>query len=333
LRTHCQTSGWSLAAKDPYNNIIRTTIEALAAVLGGTQSLHTNSFDEAIALPTIKSAHIARNTQLILEHETNITKVVDPLGGSYYVESLTEQLATRARTIMGLIKEAGGMVKAIEKGLPMQWIEEAAVKRQALIDSKQEVIVGVNRFLLDNEEEIETLVVDTSEVIKEQKASLKELKRTRNEALVQNSLNALSMGAKDQKANLLELSIEAMRHRATVGEVSLALEKVFGRYDPPISTASGVYETVYDNKSDLKKLEKEVKEFASLEGRQPRILVAKLGQDGHDRGAKVIASAFSDFGFDVDMSPLFQSPKSVARQAADNDVHVIGVSTLAAGHN
>lgn len=333
LRTHCQTSGWSLSAKDPYNNIIRTTIEALAAVLGGTQSLHTNSFDEALALPTPTSARIARNTQLILEHETRIAQVVDPLGGSYYVESLTAQLAERAREIMGLIKEAGGMTKAIVKGLPMRWIEEAAVKRQALIDSKQEVIVGVNRFELEEEGLIDTLMIDTGTVIKEQKAVLQELKKTRDEALVKQSLAALTEGAKDPKANLLALSIDAMQKRATVGEVSLALEKVFGRYEPPVSAASGVYEAVYDNKSELKKLQEAVRLFAQKEGRQPRILVAKLGQDGHDRGAKVIASAFSDFGFDVDLSPLFQSPESIARQAADNDVHVIGVSTLAAGHN
>lgn len=332
LRTHCQTSGWSLAAKDPYNNIIRTTIEALASVLGGTQSLHTNSFDEALALPTPTSARIARNTQLILEHETHITEVVDPLGGSYYVESLTKALADRAREIMARIKEAGGMAQAIMNGLPMRWIEESAAKRQALIDSKQEVIVGVNKYELSEEGDVETLVINNAEVIKQQKAQLKILKETRDQMLVEKSLKALMDGAKGD-ANLLALSIEAMRNRATVGEISLALEKVFNRYVPVVSAASGVYQAVYEDKNDLEKLRLEVQDFAHKNGRQPRILVAKLGQDGHDRGAKVIASAFADFGFDVDLSPLFQSPASIARQAVDNDVHVIGVSTLAAGHN
>lgn len=332
LRTHCQTSGWSLAAKDPYNNVIRTTIEALAAVLGGTQSLHTNSFDEALALPTPASARIARNTQLILEHETRVTQVVDPLGGSYYVESLTKSLALRAGEIMKRIKESGGMAKAIERGLPMRWIEEAAVKRQALIDSKQEVVVGVNRFEPEEESDVETLAIDNAEVIKEQQAGLKALKESRDQALVDRSLNALTRGASSNDANLLALSIEAIRHRATIGEISFALEKVFKRFEPAVSAASGVYVAVYNNKSDLEKLRLEVKEFARKHGRQPRILVAKLGQDGHDRGAKVIASAFADFGFDVDLSPLFQSPASIARQAVDNDVHVVGVSTLAAGH-
>jgi methylmalonyl-CoA mutase len=333
LRTHCQTSGWSLAAQDPYNNIVRTTIEALASVLGGTQSLHTNSFDEAIALPTPTSARIARNTQLIIEHESNITKVVDPLGGSYYVEYLTKALADRAKEIMVDIKKAGGMAKAINSALPIRWIEEAAVKRQALIDSEQEVIVGVNKFALEQESPIETLVIDNDEVVNEQKASLKILKAQRDNHAVSESLRKLTEGAKNEGVNLLELGIDAMRNRATVGEVSLALEKVFGRYEPSMTAASGVYRAVYDKKNELEQVASEVRSFAQMVGRQPRILLAKLGQDGHDRGAKVIASAFADFGFDVDISPLFQSPKSLARQAVDNDVHIIGVSTLAGAHN
>lgn len=332
LRTHCQTSGWSLAAKDPYNNIVRTTIEALASVLGGTQSLHTNSYDEALALPTLQSARIARNTQLILEHETGVTRVVDPLGGSYYVEALTEQLALRAKEIMAQINEAGGMAKAIEKALPMQWILESSLKRQALIDSKQELVVGVNSFETEDNASIETLVIDNEALIKEQIASIKKLKAKRNQQLVDRSLMALKNAARDNQDNLLALSIEAMKNRATVGEVSSALEEIFTRYEPTYHQSLGVYESVYDKKEEILELKKEVQEFADEEGRQPRILVAKLGQDGHDRGAKVIASAFADFGFDVDLSPLFQSPQSVARQALDNDVHVIGISTLAAAH-
>lgn len=332
LRTHCQTSGWSLAAKDPYNNIVRTTIEAMASVLGGTQSLHTNSFDEALALPTKTSARIARNTQLILQEETGICNVVDPLGGSYYVEYLTDELSKKALEIIKRIKDAGGMAQAIIDGLPMRWIEESSLKRQALIDSGQEVIVGVNRYEAADLSEIEVLSIDNLRVISEQKESLKKLKETRNEALVKSSLDALSEGAKSQK-NLLELAIEAIKNRATIGEVTLALEKEFGRFEPIPSTSSGVYQAVYGEKGELLGLKAEIEKFAKKEGRQPRMLVAKLGQDGHDRGAKMIASSFADFGFDVDLSPLFETPESIARQAVDNDVHVVGVSTLAAGHN
>lgn len=332
LRTHCQTSGWSLAAKDPYNNIVRTTLEALASVLGGTQSLHTNSFDEALALPTETSARIARNTQLILQHETKICDVVDPLGGSYYVEYLTEQLAEKARDIIRKIKDAGGMAKALLSGLPMRWIEEASLKRQAMIDSKQEVVVGVNQYVLESEDTIDVLSVDNMAVIEEQRASLIELKKHRDQTNVDRVLDALVKGAQSDH-NLLELTINAMRERATVGEVSTALEKVFGRFEPVVSTSFGVYKAVYGDSGDITALLNEVQDFARKSGRQPRILVAKLGQDGHDRGAKVIASSFSDFGFDVDLSPLFETPKSIARQAVDADAHVVGVSSLAAGHN
>jgi methylmalonyl-CoA mutase len=331
LRTHCQTSGWSLAAKDPYNNIVRTALEALAAVLGGTQSLHTNSFDEALALPTPTSARVARNTQLILQHESKICDVVDPLGGSYYLESLTESLVKKAQEIISIIKEAGGMTKAIESGIPMRWIEDAALKRQALIDSEQEIIVGVNRYQSDAEDEIDILKIDNASVIEEQKESLKNLKKNRDQTAVNHALKELSEGALGN-ANLLELSIRAMKCRATVGEVSKALEKIFGRYEPTLSMGTGVYKSTYENKNDFDDLIREVQDFAKKAGRQPRILVAKLGQDGHDRGAKVIASAFADCGFDVDLAPLFQMPRSIARSAVDNDVHVIGVSSLAAGH-
>lgn len=332
LRTHCQTSGWSLQAKDPLNNIVRTTIEAMAAVLGGTQSLHTNSYDEAISLPTPTSSRIARNTQLIVQHESRITDVVDPLGGSYYVEYLTQELEKKAEHIMGQIAESGGMTKALVSGLPSRWIEEAALRRQALIDSQQEVVVGVNKYQLDEEEIVDILSVDNHQVIKEQQHKLAALKRDRDNIRCEAALKALSDGALTQ-ANLLELSINAMRARATVGEVSAALERVFKRFQPTVSTSLGVYKNMYANNEEMTQILNEVKELAKNIGRQPRLLVAKLGQDGHDRGAKVIASAFADIGFDVDLSPLFQTPKSIAQQAVDNDVHVIGVSTLAAGHN
>lgn len=332
LRTHCQTSGWSLAAKDPYNNIIRTTIEAMAAVLGGTQSLHTNSFDEALALPTAASSRIARNTQLILQHETKITDVIDPLGGSYYVEYLTTQLRDRAKQIMADIRHAGGMTKALLLGLPMQWIEEAALKRQALIDSKQELIVGVNQYALTEEPPIEVLHIDNEAVVIQQRKNLVRLKQQRNQADVDDALRALKSGAQGQE-NLLALTIRAMEKRATLGEVSSILAEVFGRFEPPVSVSSGVYKSVYRDQHDIASITEEVREFAKKAGRQPRILVAKMGQDGHDRGAKIIASSFADFGFDVDLSPLFQTPASIARQAIDNDVHVIGVSTLAGAHN
>jgi methylmalonyl-CoA mutase len=332
LRTHCQTSGWSLSAKDPYNNIVRTTLEALAAVLGGTQSLHTNSFDEALALPTKMSARIARNTQLILQHETQICDVIDPLGGAYYVEFLTHELEKKAKKIIAAIKKAGGMTKALMDGLPMRWIEEAALKRQALIDSEKEVIVGVNKYALEDEEKIEVLSIDNVAVIKEQQKNISLLKKSRDQSQVYRTLQALRDGAKSGE-NLLQLAIGAMSARATVGEVSQALEEVFGRNQPAVSTSVGIYKTVYGESRDLQKLLEEVQNFAAKAGRQPRILVAKLGQDGHDRGAKVIASSFADFGFDVDISPIFETPASVARQAVDNDVHVVGISTLAAAHN
>lgn len=332
LRTHCQTSGWSLAAKDPLNNIVRTTIEAMASVLGGTQSLHTNSYDEAISLPTKTSSRIARNTQLILQHEAHITDVVDPLGGSYYVENLTRELGDKARTIMAEVASMGGMTKALATGLPSRWIEEAALKRQALIDSKKEVVVGVNKYQLEKEELVEILAIDNARVIKEQQEKLAKIKAERDHKACEEALALLMKGAKEN-ANLLALSIDAIRKRATLGEVSLALEHVFGRYKPAVSSSAGVYKDVYAHHDEIKVLQDKVKSFAKDRGRQPRILVAKLGQDGHDRGAKVIASAFADVGFDVDLSPLFQTPKSIAQQAVDNDVHVIGVSTLAAGHN
>lgn len=331
LRTHCQTSGYSLAAKDPYNNIVRTTIEALAAVLGGTQSLHTNSFDEALALPTPMSARIARNTQLIIEHETKITDVVDPLGGSYYVEYLTEQLIKKAHAIIDEIKSHGGMIKALVDGIPTRMIERAALKRQALIDSSQEIIVGVNKFELDKEPVVDVLSIDNHALVSEQKERLARLKKNRDQQAVSQALNELTDAAKNN-GNLLHYAMNAMRVRATVGEVSFALEQVFGRFVAQASTTGGVYQAVFSNHQTLNDLLASVKKLGHELGRQPRMLVAKLGQDGHDRGAKVIASSFADFGFDVDLSPLFQTPADIARQALDHDVHVVGVSTLAAGH-
>lgn len=332
LRTHCQTSGWSLTAQDPYNNIIRTTIEAMAAVFGGTQSLHTNSFDEALALPTPFSARIARNTQLVLQEETGICNIVDPFGGSYAIETLTHELAEKAEAIVEQVEALGGMTKAIMAGLPKAWIEESAAKRQARIDSKQETIVGVNRYVLSQEEPVEVLDIDNHQVLSEQINRLKELRQKRNTNQVKKTLSALQKAAKSGDGNLLALSIEAMQARATVGEVSAALEAVFGRYEAEVIAVQGVYKKAYGNAEELETLLKSVAAFAEKEGRQPRILVAKLGQDGHDRGAKVIASAFADFGFDVDMSPLFQTPEEVAKHAIENDVHVIGISSLTAGH-
>lgn len=332
LRTHCQTSGWSLTAQDPYNNIIRTTIEAMAAVFGGTQSLHTNSFDEALALPTPFSARIARNTQLVLQEETGICNIVDPFGGSYAIETLTHELAEKAEAIVEQVEALGGMTKAIMAGLPKAWIEESAAKRQARIDSKQETIVGVNRYVLSQEEPVEVLDIDNHQVLSEQINRLKELRQKRDINQVKKTLSALQKAAKSGDGNLLALSIEAMQARATVGEVSAALEAVFGRYEAEVIAVQGVYKKAYGNAEELETLLKSVAAFAEKEGRQPRILVAKLGQDGHDRGAKVIASAFADFGFDVDMSPLFQTPEEVAKHAIENDVHVIGISSLTAGH-
>ncbi len=331
LRTHCQTSGWSLTAQEPSNNIIRTTVEAMASVFGGTQSLHTNSFDEALALPSALSARIARNTQLILQHETGIPNVVDPWAGSYMMETLTNQLAEQAREIIQKTEELGGMTEAVQSGLPKQWIEQSAAKRQARLDSGEEVLVGVNRYQSETQEVPEVFTVDNTQVMRDQLAGLKNLKATRDAKAVQKALAALKTGAQ-KNANLLELSVDAMRARATLGEVSDALEQVFGRYEARTSLVTGVYTQALGDPEELQDFLKQVKAFAKKEGRQPRILVAKLGQDGHDRGAKVVATAFADFGFDVDLSPLFLTPEEVARHAIENDVHAIGVSTLAAGH-
>jgi methylmalonyl-CoA mutase len=331
LRTHCQTSGVSLTEQDPYNNIVRTAYEAMAAVLGGTQSLHTNSFDEAIALPSDFAARIARNTQLILAEETGVTHVIDPLGGSYYVEHLTQSLANEAWKLIREVEQLGGMTKAVESGMPKLRIEEAAARRQARIDRHEETIVGVNKYRLENEPPVDVREIDNTEVRRQQLARLAKLKRDRDERLVAAALDALTKGAEGD-GNLLALSIEATRARATVGEISDAMEKVFGRYRANIRTISGVYGGEYAGDEEFQAIRKEVEEFAQSEGRQPRILVAKLGQDGHDRGAKVIATAFADLGFDVDIGPLFQTPEEAARDAIENDVHVVGVSSQAAGH-
>lgn len=332
LRTHCQTSGWSLTAQDPYNNIARTTIEAMAAALGGTQSLHTNSLDEAIALPTDFSARIARNTQLFLQNETGITQVVDPLGGSYYVEYLTKQLIDSASKLIQEVEALGGMTRAIESGIPKLRIEEAAAARQARIDSGEEVIVGVNRYQTDSLPDFEILEVDNTAVRQEQIARLKEIKATRDHEKVNTALNELQQAAISGNGNLLELAIAAARHRATLGEISLALEKAFGRYTAKVQAVSGVYSSAMKDQNIITEVRKLSDRFAELDGRRPRILIAKMGQDGHDRGAKVIATGFADLGFDVDIGPLFQTPEEVAKQATENDVHVIGASSLAAGH-
>jgi methylmalonyl-CoA mutase len=331
LRTHCQTSGVSLTAQDPYNNIVRTTVEALAAVLGGTQSLHTNSFDEAIALPTDFSARIARNTQLILAEETGVTHVVDPLGGSYYVEALTHSLAAHAWELIQEVEALGGMTKAVESGMPKLRIEEAAARRQAAVDRGDEVIVGVNKYRLDDEPDLEIRDVDNTAVRDSQLARLERLKATRDPARVKEALARLTEGARGH-GNLLELSIEASRARATVGEMSDALEEVFTRHRAQVRTISGVYGSAFEGDEGYAKVRAEVDAFAKAEGRRPRMLVVKMGQDGHDRGAKVIATAFADLGFDVDVGPLFQTPEEVARDAVENDVHVVGVSSQAAGH-
>jgi methylmalonyl-CoA mutase len=333
LRTHCQTSGWSLQAQDPYNNVVRTTIEAMAAVFGGTQSLHTNSFDEALALPTDFSARIARNTQLILQEETGIPNVVDPWGGSYFMESLTAQLADKARAILAEVDELGGMAKAIETGMPKLRIEEASARRQARIDRGDEVIVGVNKYEPEGDAtKVDILVVEANEVREQQIARLKELKASRDRAKTDAALKALEDGARAQ-GNLLALTIEAMRARATVGEVSDALERVFGRHQAEIRKISGVYAGSYGADDDaIGAVRERVDAFADKEGRRPRMLVVKMGQDGHDRGAKVVATAFADLGFDVDVGPLFQTPAEAARHAIENDVHLVGVSSLAAGH-
>jgi len=332
LRTHCQTSGVSLTEQDPYNNVIRTTIEAMAAVLGGTQSLHTNSFDEALGLPTPFSARIARNTQLIIAEETGVPKVVDPLGGSYYVESLTHSLAAAARDLINQVESMGGMTKAVESGMPKLLIEEAAARRQARIDRAEETIVGVNKYRPEKPEMVDVLNIDNTVVRESQIARLKRVRASRNESQVRETLAALGRAAAAGTGNLLTLSVEAARARATVGEISDALEEVFTRHRAVIRSVSGIYGAAYEGDEGFRRIQQEVAAFADQEGRRPRMLVVKLGQDGHDRGAKVIATAFADIGFDVDVGPLFQTPEEAARQAVENDVHVIGVSSQAAGH-
>jgi len=338
LRTHCQTSGWSLTAQDPFNNVARTTIEAMAAVFGGTQSLHTNALDEAIALPTDFSARIARNTQLFLQEETHITKTVDPWGGSHYVEQLTHDIAHKAWDLIQEIESYGGMTEAIEAGIPKMRIEEAATKKQARIDSGQDIIVGVNQYRLEEEELMTYLEVDQEQVQKQQLQRLKDLKQTRNAKEVEVALNALTQAASllnqdmTPAENLLELAIKAAKVRATLGEISAALEKSFGRYQANIQTFTGVYSKEIKEDADFKKGQELTQQFFELNGRRPRIMIAKMGQDGHDRGAKVIATSYADLGFDVDIGPLFQTPKEATKQAIENDVHILGISSLAAGH-
>lgn len=333
LRTHSQTSGWSLTEQDPFNNVTRTCIEALAAANGHTQSLHTNALDEAIALPTDFSARIARNTQLYLQEETDITKVIDPWAGSYYVETLTKELIDKAWSHIEEIEELGGMAKAIETGLPKMRIEEASARRQAKIDSGKEAIIGVNKYRLDKEDmAIEVLDIDNAEVRKKQIQRLHELRDERDEAQVISALEALTDAAKSGKGNLLELAVDAARARASLGEISDAIEKVANRHRAVIRSISGVYSSEFSNEEEMRQVKEKIDEFLELEGRRPRIMIAKMGQDGHDRGAKVIATAFADLGFDVDIGPLFQTPAETALQAVENDVHVIGISSLAAGH-
>lgn len=332
LRTHCQTSGWSLTEQDPFNNVARTCIEALAAAMGGTQSLHTNALDEAIALPTDFSARIARNTQIYLQQETNICKVVDPWGGSYYVESLTNELAHKAWALVQEVEELGGMAKAIETGIPKMRIEEAAARKQARIDGGKDIIVGVNAYKTEEKTKIDILDVDNAKVRDQQIARLKKLRAERNDAEVKKALEALTEAAKTGKGNLLELSINAARVRASLGEISFALEKIFGRYKANIRSIAGVYSKEISMDKDFAKARELADKFAEQDGRRPRIMVAKMGQDGHDRGAKVIATGFADMGFDVDIGPLFQTPAEAAKQAVENDVHILGVSSLAAGH-
>jgi len=332
LRTHSQTSGWSLTEQDPFNNITRTCIEALAATMGHTQSLHTNSLDEAIALPTDFSARIARNTQLYLQHETGVCKVIDPWAGSYYVEYLTDALYKKAWEHITEVENLGGMAKAIQTGLPKLRIEEAAARRQARIDSGADVIVGVNKYRLEKEDPIETLEVDNTAVLTAQLKRLEILRQNRDSAQVQTCLNALTKCAETGEGNLLELAIDAARARATLGEISDAMELAFGRHQAVIKLITNVYSSEYANMDEIEKVRQLTDKFAESEGRRPRILVAKMGQDGHDRGAKVVATAYADMGFDVDMGPLFQTPEETARQAVENDVHIIGMSSLAAGH-
>ncbi len=332
LRTHSQTSGWSLTEQDPFNNVARTCIEAMAAALGHTQSLHTNALDEAIALPTDFSARIARNTQLFLQDETSITKVVDPWGGSYYVEVLTDALAKRAWEHIQEIESLGGMAKALETGLPKMRIEEAAARRQAHIDSAKETIVGINKYRLDKEDPLETLEVDNTAVRHSQVDRINRLREQRDETAVGSALNAITHAAESGEGNLLQLAVDAARVRASLGEISNAMEKVWGRHKAIIKSISGVYSSEFGEEEEVKRVRQMTDDFAEREGRRPRILVAKIGQDGHDRGAKVISTAFADLGFDVDIGALFQTPEEVARQAVENDVHVVGLSSLAAGH-
>ena len=332
LRTHCQTSGVSLTSQDPYNNVIRTTVEAMAAALGGTQSLHTNSFDEALALPTPFSAHIARNTQLVLQEETGITRVVDPLGGSYYVESLTDSLVNEARKLIDEIEELGGMTKAVESGMPKMRIEQAAATRQARVDRGEEIVVGMNKYQPEDEPEIDVLDIDNTAVRDGQIKRLERVRSQRDESVCRAALDALTAAAENGAENLLALAVDTARARASVGEISDALEKVYGRHRAVIHSVSGVYGSAYEGDSGFMNIQQEIEAFARDEGRRPRILVAKLGQDGHDRGAKVIATAFADIGFDVDIGPLFQTPEEAAQHAIENDVHVVGISSQAAGH-
>jgi methylmalonyl-CoA mutase len=332
LRTHCQTSGVSLTARSPHTNIIRTTVEAMAAALGGTQSLHTNSFDEALALPTEASARIARNTQLVLQEETGITKVVDPLAGSYYVESLTNELAAAARNLIDEVEEMGGMTRAVETGMPKLRIEESAAQRQARIDRGDETIVGVNKYRHDEESQIDILDIDNAAVRESQIRRLEKVRSSRDEKACEKALLALTEAAEKNTGNLLTLAVDAARARATVGEISDALEKVYGRHRAVTQSISGVYGAVYEDDDDFAALRQRVAGFEKSEGRRPRMLICKLGQDGHDRGAKVIATAFADIGFDVDIGPLFQTPDEAVREAIENDVHIIGISSQAAGH-
>jgi len=332
LRTHCQTSGWSLTEQDPYNNVVRTTVEAMAAVFGGTQSLHTNSFDEAIALPSEFSSRIARNTQLIIQEETHISSVIDPWAGSYMMENLTQEMADKAWEIIQEVDAMGGMTKAVESGWAKLKIEASAAEKQAKIDSGSDVIVGVNKYKLGKEDLVDVLMIDNDRVREGQVALLKEIKAKRDTKKVEAALEALTKGAEDNTGNLLELAVNAMRLRATVGEVSDALEKVYGRHRADTQKVTGVYAAAYDSAEGWEKLKVEIADFAKDFGRRPRVMIAKLGQDGHDRGAKVVATAYADLGFDVDIGPLFQTPEECARQAIENDVHALGVSTLAAGH-
>ena len=332
LRTHCQTSGWSLTMQDPFNNVARTTIEGLAAALGGTQSLHTNALDEAIALPTDFSARIARNTQIYLQEETKITKTVDPWAGSFYVESLTNEIAQNAWKLIEEVEELGGMTKAIETGVPKLRIEEAAARKQARIDSNQDIIVGVNKYRLEKEDPLQILDVDNQMVRRQQLEQLERIKATRDSGKVQLSLEKLTHCAQTGVGNLLELAVESARNRATLGEISDALETVFGRYKAQIKSFSGVYSKEIKDDKSFEKAKQLADEFAKKEGRRPRIMIAKMGQDGHDRGAKVVATGYADLGFDVDIGPLFQTPAEAAKQAVENDVHILGVSSLAAGH-